>query len=309
MGGKYKITPHKDMLALVKLGERQGWSVEPSGSGHLRWYPPARLKIKLPAGHKYLTTASTPDGNTSFRTNRRKLVKAGLYLAMDEYNRAMEELGHGDEPSPPSDHEDKDSVWCCRRDDLECPERFTTAAARDVHEMEDHMPAQSTRSAQDDAAAMAAAASGSQVPPTPATTPTGRKKVPVYPVSCCIPGSGGRACGWEGTTFGLTAHWTGPKHGIPVKTAKAMWRNQKELLAVRRGAPRFKLEKDEIPPAPAGETPSRDDPSQPLVKRIQQLLWPEGVPADVDMLLAWAEAIPAIEALERVVRDRTEARG
>ena len=48
---------------------RKLWTIDPTGSGHLRWRPPAG---------EIVITSSTPDGKTSVIKDRTRLRKAGL---------------------------------------------------------------------------------------------------------------------------------------------------------------------------------------------------------------------------------------
>jgi hypothetical protein len=55
--------------ALDAIARKSGWTVAPTGSGHIRWRPPAG---------EIVITSSTPDGRTSVIKDRARLRKAGL---------------------------------------------------------------------------------------------------------------------------------------------------------------------------------------------------------------------------------------
>jgi hypothetical protein len=55
--------------ALAKLARGAGWVITRTGSGHLRWQPPAG---------GFVITSYTPDGKTTVIKDRARLRKAGL---------------------------------------------------------------------------------------------------------------------------------------------------------------------------------------------------------------------------------------
>lgn len=59
----------KDTVELVRLAERQGWTVEYTGGGHWRF--------KSPNG-PVVFTPSTPGGSRSWQNSIAKLRRAGL---------------------------------------------------------------------------------------------------------------------------------------------------------------------------------------------------------------------------------------
>ena len=59
----------KPYRALARIAEKRDWKLTPTGSGHIRWRPPAGGIV---------ITSSTPDGKTSVIKDKARLLKAGL---------------------------------------------------------------------------------------------------------------------------------------------------------------------------------------------------------------------------------------
>lgn len=62
----------KEMKALLKAAEEQGWTVRFTGSGHYQW--------KAPDGQTIIVTPSTPSDHRSMSNTRAQLKRAGLNL-------------------------------------------------------------------------------------------------------------------------------------------------------------------------------------------------------------------------------------
>ena len=54
---------------LAAIANKRGWRITPTGSGHVRWCPPAG---------EIVITSSTPDGKRSITNDLARLRKAGL---------------------------------------------------------------------------------------------------------------------------------------------------------------------------------------------------------------------------------------
>ena len=59
----------KPYRKFAAVAYRRLWTIDPTGSGHLRWRPPVG---------EIVITSSTPDGKTSVIKDRARLRKAGL---------------------------------------------------------------------------------------------------------------------------------------------------------------------------------------------------------------------------------------
>jgi hypothetical protein len=59
----------KDLRRLAAEAQRQGWSVEKTGGGHLKWVAPSGARVY---------TASTPSDPRAFANVRAMLRRAGL---------------------------------------------------------------------------------------------------------------------------------------------------------------------------------------------------------------------------------------
>lgn len=61
--------PKKDLNDLRRIAESQGWTVDETGSGHMKWQPPTG---------DYVMTSSTPTDQNIIKTIRKDLETAGL---------------------------------------------------------------------------------------------------------------------------------------------------------------------------------------------------------------------------------------
>lgn len=61
---------NKDLQALAKEAERQGWTVEIRPGGHLRWTPPD--------GQDFVVSSQSPSDPWAVRCVRRDLKKRGF---------------------------------------------------------------------------------------------------------------------------------------------------------------------------------------------------------------------------------------
>lgn len=62
----------KDLNALIKRAEKQGWRVVKNNNSHLAWYPPD--------GGEFVITGSTPSEPRSFNNAKACLRRHGLVL-------------------------------------------------------------------------------------------------------------------------------------------------------------------------------------------------------------------------------------
>lgn len=63
---------HRELRALARAAERQGWSVERTRNNHLKWKPPQG---------QYYVSSSTPSDHRALRNIRAHLIQRGLRLS------------------------------------------------------------------------------------------------------------------------------------------------------------------------------------------------------------------------------------
>lgn len=70
---KRRTTRHKGLSQLVKLAQSQGWLVERTQSGHIRFIPPS-------ADRPMIVSSSTPSDHRSIKNLKARLKRSGLKM-------------------------------------------------------------------------------------------------------------------------------------------------------------------------------------------------------------------------------------
>jgi len=87
---KTRMTSNPELRDLIKLGEQQGWIIDTTSGGHLKWIPPD-------PNMEFVITSSTPSDNAfAIKKIRNDLEKRGLITNRDELKRKQRGAVTGD---------------------------------------------------------------------------------------------------------------------------------------------------------------------------------------------------------------------
>lgn len=275
----YRIR-HPELKKWGKLAEEQGWRIEPSGGGHIKWYPPeelARQRVGENWQRFYIVTSSTPSTARSLRTAIRSLRQAGLMSAAEWRAHKRE-----NRIAPTREEEKMSSTWKCRH--IGCPESFSTANRRDSHEELDCVYPSATSTTEHHAVG--------DVPPMSSTSrpaPQNRKGTPKRKADCplCPPERPPMTLQNMGRHF-ASAHPDASYEGHARGEVYYTWKDDPGYSPTSTLSP-------PLPPDVDDDELVRQVTATSLREQLIELVFPDGIPADVGKLTAFTAWLAATD--------------